>query len=490
MLDKGAHCVVAIRRSQVRQADCRRVITRPLIPTEGRIRRIIGCVLALSEDEVDVLLSQIMEEFSYRHRYFKGILERSYQAVARYVPEGESLSENRKWLVGSYFTSEYSVQSVGVLNPSIILHPDQAGLREGEVRYMMTFRCVGEGHISSLEFRTCILDDAYQIKTRPISVFVETPELVSSKTYDKKYFETKLKKRGIYTKALAPLLEELRPEFTASELEEGMIKLNGERVLPSRTRSEMHEILSWIDHNVYSVRFLPDTRISGRVLFPVVDNECRGIEDVRMVRFVDDDGTVTYYGTYTGYNGFAGVSKMLATKDFLSFKSTTLTGKAVHNKGLALFPRRINGKYVALSRVDNESNYITHSDDLHHWEKTELIRGPASPWEFVQIGNCGSPIETEAGWLVLTHGVGPMRKYCIGIDLLDLNEPTKLIGRLTEPILCPNEYEREGYVPNVVYSCGAVIHHGELIIAYAMSDWETGIATVSVEDILAKCLLW
>lgn len=489
MQDKGALCVMATRRGEIRQADCRRVIARPFIPGEKRVRNIIGRVLKLSEDEVTTLTNQVLEEFSYRHRRFEDILAQNFCHVAQYVPKGVELSENRKLLIGAYFTSEYSIQSAGVLNPSIALHPDQGGLREGEVRCLMTFRCVGEGHISSLEFRSAIIDDAYQIKTRPISPFVELPEVLQQ-TYDKSLFESKLRNRGAFSKSLALVLEGLPSEFTAAELEERMIKAEGKRTLPKRAQADMQEILAWMNKNIYRVKFRADTRISGRVLFPVVESESRGIEDARLVRFTDDDGSVTYYATYTGYNGFVVVCKLLETKDFLSFKSTTLTGKASHNKGVALFPRRINGKYVMLSRLDNESNYIAYSDDLYHWDKAELIRGPQSPWEFVQIGNGGPPIETKAGWLVLTHGVGPMRKYCIGIDLLDLNEPSKLVGRLREPILCPNEYEREGYVPNVVYTCGAIIHHHELIVTYAMSDWESGIATVPVDEVLVKSLLW
>jgi predicted GH43/DUF377 family glycosyl hydrolase len=490
MVEKGSLCVVATRRGGIRQADCRRVITRPFIPSEERVRNIINRVLNLAEDQVEMLLGQVMEEFSYRHRRFEQLLERNFQTVAPYLPGGVSLSENRKLLIGAYFTSEYSIQSVGVLNPSIALHPDQSGLKIGEVRYLITFRCVGEGHISSLEFRSCIFDAACNIKTRPISPFVETPELLAPNHYEKSHFIAKLKQRGVYSKALARFLQELPPEFTAADLEARLREGEGQRTLPKRAQSEMRTILQWMDKNVYRVRFAPDTRISGRVLFPVLENEREGIEDVRLVRFTDDDGEVTYYATYTGYSGHAIVSKLLETRDFLYFKSTTLTGKATHNKGLALFPRRIRGKYAMLARLDNENNYVAFSDDIYHWDRAEPIQGPSYPWEFVQIGNCGSPIETEAGWLVLTHGVGAMRKYCIGVALLDLDNPAKLIGRLEEPILCPNEYEREGYVPNVVYSCGAVIHHDKLIITYAMSDWESGIATVPVKELLANCLAW
>jgi predicted GH43/DUF377 family glycosyl hydrolase len=491
MPQTGASCVIATRRAEIRQADCSRVITRLFLPGgEDRIRRIIDRVLTITEDEVSSLLDQVMEEFAHRHRRFIETLQKNFQAVAHLVPEEVVLTDNQKLLIGAYFTSEYSIQAAGVLNPSIALHPNQANLREGQSRYFMTFRCVGEGHISSLEFRSCVIDDNYRILTKPISCHVETPELLpNGPALDRGLFEAKLRSRGLYSKSLNLLLQRLPDPFTIAELNEQLESLNGGRTLPKRFKSELGVTLDWMQKNVYSVRFRPDTRVSGRVLFPVIDSESRGIEDARLVRFTEEDGEVTYYATYTGYNGFAIVSRILETTDFTTFKSYPLVGKGAQNKGLALFPRRINGKYALLSRLDNESNYVAYSDNLYCWDDASLIRGPASPWEFVQIGNGGPPVETEFGWVVLTHGVGAMRKYCIGVDLLDLDDPTRLIGRTREPILTPNEYEREGYVPNVVYSCGAVAHRDALIITYAMSDWESGIATVPLKDLLSKCLL-
>jgi predicted GH43/DUF377 family glycosyl hydrolase len=234
----------------------------------------------------------------------------------------------------------------------------------------------------------------------------------------------------------------------------------------------------------YTIQFRPDQNISERVIFPVLKNESKGIEDARFVRFVDDNGDVTYYATYTAYDGFVILPQLIETKDFLTFNIITLKGKAVQNKGMALFPRKIDGKYVMLSRQDGETNKIMFSSNLHVWKEAELIQEPASPWEFIQIGNCGSPLETKNGWLVLTHGVGPMRQYSIGAILLDLANPKKVIARLEKPLLMPNEEEREGYVPNVVYSCGSLIHHSTLIIPYAMSDITSGVATVDVNELI------
>ncbi len=485
MAQRGALCVVATRRAEIRQADASRVITKPFIPgNEERVRRIIGRVLTLSEEQVTVLLGQVIDEFAHRHRRFQAVLEDNYRAVSCYLPEGGPLSEARRLLLGAYLTSEYSIQSAGVLNPSIALHPDQSGLRQGETRYLLTYRCMGEGHISSLEFRSCVITSDYQIKTRPISPFLETPEWLPCETFSKSLLRARLVQRGALSKAVEKLVDELPDEFTLGEVEALKARFETERTLPKRLRFELHNVVQWLQQSCYRVRFPQGTRISGRILFPMVENECRGIEDARLVRFVDDDGEATYYATYTGYNGFAIASKLLETKEFLNFKSVTLTGKAAQNKGMALFPRRVNGKYAMLCRRDNECNYVAFSDSLYAWDTDELIRGPVSPWEFVQIGNGGSPIETPAGWLVLTHGVGPMRKYCLGVDLLDLDDPSRLIGRTSEPILSPNEYEREGYVPNVVYTCGAVVHRDVLVIAYAMSDWASGIATVPLDMLL------
>jgi len=232
------------------------------------------------------------------------------------------------------------------------------------------------------------------------------------------------------------------------------------------------------------MNFRPDHRISERVIFPVSENESSGIEDARFVQFFDDNGEVTYYATYTAYNGFTILPQLIETKDFITFKVTTLNGNAVQNKGMALFPRRIDGSYVMLSRQDGENNHIMFSDNIHFWQESEIIQEPTWPWEFIQIGNCGSPLETDKGWIVLTHGVGPMRQYCIGAMLLDLENPANIIARLEEPLLAPHEEEREGYVPNVVYTCGAILHNSDLIVPYGMSDITCGIATVNVSELI------
>jgi predicted GH43/DUF377 family glycosyl hydrolase len=282
------------------------------------------------------------------------------------------------------------------------------------------------------------------------------------------------------------VLGDLPDQFTFMEMERGIGKLSGLPSLDPLLVRDAIESMRWLAHSNYQVQFNPDQPISERVIFPTSENEIRGIEDARFARFVYEDGRVIYYATYTAYNGIRTLPQLLETRDFAHFRIITLNGACAQHKGLALFPRKIGERYFMISRQDGENLYIVSSDNLHFWHSSTLLRRPEQPWEFVQIGNCGSPVETEAGWLHLTHGVGPMRQYCIGIDLLDLHDPSKVIGRLREPLIVANEEEREGYVPNVVYSCGSFVHQGRLIIPYAVSDSRSRLASVAVEDLLAQ----
>jgi predicted GH43/DUF377 family glycosyl hydrolase len=275
----------------------------------------------------------------------------------------------------------------------------------------------------------------------------------------------------------------LAEEFTRRELAERIAFIRSEK--DRRVHRSAIENINWLADSNYKIKFHDDHQLSERVIFPVSENETSGIEDARFVQFFEENGEISYYATYTAYNGVNILPQLIETKDFITFNIVTLNGKAVQNKGMALFPRKIDGRYAMLSRQDGENNYIMYSDHLHFWQEPQLIQEPTYPWEFVQIGNCGSPLEINEGWLVLTHGVGPMRQYYIGAILLDLKDPSKIIGRLKQPLLTPNDDEREGYVPNVVYSCGALIHNNELVLPYAMSDITSGIATAGISDILA-----
>ena len=269
----------------------------------------------------------------------------------------------------------------------------------------------------------------------------------------------------------------LEDEFLLSDLI-GVLQM----VIDSEHK-DIGEKIMWLAKSNYELQFKLDQELSEKIIFPASQNDSNGIEDARFVRFVDDDGSVTYYATYTAYNGRDILPQIIETKDFLTFKMITLNGKFSKNKGMALFPRKINGKYMMISRVDGENLYLMSSDNLHFWQNAELIKGPENAWEFIQIGNCGSPIETDNGWILLTHGVGPMREYSIGVILLDIENPNKIIGNMREPLLICNQDEREGYVPNVVYSCGSIIHNNNLIIPYAMSDTCSGIVTVTLSEL-------
>jgi predicted GH43/DUF377 family glycosyl hydrolase len=465
--------------------DASRVITRLHLPDGAhRISKIIQRIVALPNTTAENLLSQIMLNFSRRHKDIRRVFERHMNEVKDYVPRDTVLSETTRALIGAYFTMEYSIESVALFNPSIVPHPDQSHLDKGSLRFIMSLRAISEGHISSIVFRSGVLDSHNTFLFDPISDYVETPDLKLDPVYDRHLFNLKLNEMGASNEVTAHLLDQLPEDFTHNELKEKIEALRTNPVFPVTRQNETFEIMHWLANSNYEMNFRPDHRISERVIFPVSKNESSGIEDARFVKFIDDNGDVTYYATYTAYNGFKILPQLIETKDFIKFNILTLNGKAVQNKGMALFPRKINGSYTMLSRQDGENNHIMFSDNIHFWQKSEIIQEPTRPWEFIQIGNCGSPLETDEGWIVLTHGVGPMRQYCIGAILLDLENPAKIIARLEEPLLTPREEEREGYVPNVVYTCGAIIHNNELVIPYTMSDIMSGIATVGVSELI------
>lgn len=480
----------AIKSSKIFNSIKSRVITRQHIPGSiNHIRNIVNLVLNLPESDVVKLYDNIIDEFSGRHKRLKEAYMKHFKQIEHFIQHKNSLSSERILLIGSYFTKEYSIESIGIFNPSIVLHVNQDGLNSNEVRFIMSFRAVGEGHLSSIEFRSGIIDENNDISLDRVSRFVETPVIHPNPTYDSRLFQLKLKEMEACNEVTQYILEQLPGEFTFQSLQERIDKLKDVHLFSEIHQNEGVKMMLWLARSNYEITFSPDSQISERIIFPVTESESCGIEDARFVRFINEDGTVTYYATYTAYDGVKILPQMLETRDFLTFKMITLNGKAVRNKGMALFPRLINGKYVMLSRIDGENNHIMFSDDLHFWQESKIIQKPTYPWEFVQIGNCGSPIETDAGWIMLTHGVGPMKRYCIGIELLDLEDPTKIIGRLEEPIIVPSEEERDGYVPNVVYTCGALIHNDKLIIPYGIADSKTTIATISVPELLSHIIL-
>ncbi len=467
--------------------DTSRVITRLHLPDErSRINKIIQRIISIPDTAAERLMAQIMVDFAGRHEDIGHVFERHLHAVKNYLPPHTVLSKVQKSLIGAYFTKEYAIESAALFNPSIVPHPDQNHLDKGSLRFVMSLRATGEGHISSIVFRSGVIDRNNRFLFDPISDFVETPDLQLDPVYKRSPFARKLNEMGVGNEITVHILNQLPDDFTYDALMERIGTLREKPLFPKDLQNRAFEVMWWLANSNYVVGFHPDHRISERVIFPVSKNESRGIEDARFVQFFDDRQIATYYATYTAYNGHTILPQLIETKDFIKFNIVTLNGKAIKNKGMALFPRKIGGRYAMLSRQDGENNHIMFSDNIHFWQKSQIIQEPEYPWEFIQIGNCGSPVETNEGWIVLTHGVGPMRQYCIGAILLDLEEPSNMIARLDEPLLAPHEKEREGYVPNVVYSCGAIIHNDELIIPYAMSDINSGIASVEVAELLYR----
>lgn len=412
--------------------DPARVIVRPFRPaTEPRDRNptdrtrvghIVDRVLALDAAGVDIELADVLENFLGRHRNLLETFEARADELNYALPAHETLSNARRQLIGAYFMSEYSFEASALFNPSIVPHPDQSDAPEGGLRIVLSLRATGEGHISALTFRSGTISANGRPTVDPTARLASTPQIL--------------------------------------------------RRLPRPDGEEVH------------LQFEPGVELSERVIFPVTAAQSNGIEDARFVRFIDDDGAATYYATYTAYSGREIRSELIETSDFVSFRSTPLSGAASKNKGMALFPRRIDGRYAMIARQDNENLHLIYSDDLSYWDGGQPLLQPKFPWEFVQIGNCGSPIELDEGWLLLTHGVGAVRKYSIGAVLLDKSDPSKVLARSREPLVRPEQSEREGYVPNVVYTCGALRHRDQIILPYAVSDTFSTLATIKIAALL------
>ena len=447
--------------------------------------KIVGRIMELADDDVERLLTQVLTEFHGRHQRLLAFFRERCAAVRHHLLTDRPLTEARQLLLGSYFTQEYALESAALFNPSIVWHPCQDGLEPGMRRFILSLRATGEGHVSSVGFRTGTIDARGSIALAPPTGFVTAPRVVADSRYDKQLFLRKLAELGIVDGFVNAVCDSLADHFTLGDLEASVGQTSR---LHRARRKEMEPVANAIlalARANYEIECDADSDLSERVVFPYSPAETNGIEDARFVRFEEPDGGIHYYATYTAFDGSMTLPQFLATDDFVRFKVSTLNGPEIANKGLALFPRQINGAYMMLGRQDGENIYVMESDMLHFWHAKRLVLRPTQPWEFVQVGNCGSPIETPEGWLVLTHGVGPMRKYSIGAALLDLDDPTRVAGRLREPLLSPDENERAGYVPNVVYSCGAVLHDGLLVIPYSMSDFATSFATVPLAEILA-----
>jgi len=480
---------IKLRRHEIHLVpECARVIIRPFIPGEKwRIENIVARAMALTKEEVSEELAIVNTEFESRHVDSEAAYLRNFHKVEKRIPGASSLSHERRLLIGAMFSGEYALEAAALFNPSIVPHPDQSGIEAGALRFVMSLRATGEGHISSIEFREGEISPQGEISLKPVTPFVSEPEILENPSYRKASFIHKLREMGFENHHFtAAVLKPLGDHFTLSDLNRSIGTVRHEAKGPKHELTKTLEIIRWLADSNYELEFSSKLEMSERIIFPVSTNETNGIEDARFVMFTEEDGSVRYYATYTAYNGRSILPQFIETEDFLHFRILTLNGSAVSNKGMALFPRKIGGHYAMLSRQDDENLYIMFSDSLHYWSDPQFILGPSEMWNSVKIGNCGSPIETEAGWLVITHGVGPMRKYCIGAALLDLEDPSKVIGRMTRPLLAPEGGEREGYVPNVVYSCGSLLHGRNLILPYAASDRVSAVATISLDDLLAE----
>lgn len=472
--------------------DPTRVITKPFAPGpehsadgRSRVERILGRILALSESEVTRTLSTTQARFAARHVNLRSVFEANFAAIAAgYVARAGELSAERRLLIGAYFTHEYSIESAALTNPSIVPAPNQEGLAPGEQRFVLSLRAIGEGHISSIEFRSGIIDGGGRIEMEAPSRHASTARH-RAPVYEKHIFHTKLRELDAYNEIAAGVLGALPDRFTLDQLET-VIREVDEQYGHGRDAARATRTIHWLASSNYESSFAPDSRLAERVLFPAGPTESQGMEDARFVRFTRDDGTVTYFAQYTAFDGYQILPQLIETTDFLTFRIATLNGESAKNKGIALFPRMIDGRYAALSRLDNENNFLMWSDDVRFWYQSEVIQTPERAWEVTQLGNCGSPLETEAGWLVITHGVGAMRQYALGAILLDKEDPARVIGHLAEPLLESAEDERDGYVPNVVYSCGSMIAGELLVLPYGFADVGTRIATVRLDDLLSE----
>ncbi len=468
----------------------RRVIAMPFIPGEempgsvSRASSIIDRIMAMDDAEASSVLAHTRQRFAHRHRNLEATWSAHYRMAAASAGHNADADVDRALLIGAYFTRECALETAALFNPSIVVHPDQRTAGDGQLRVVLSLRAVGEGHISAIEFRTGVVDGAGALLldapgTSP------TAGIHSPGPFRRSLFRAKLAERGCDGEDASLFLDHLAPRFNQGELESALVAVHRGR---QPTPSTMHsvECIRWIADNNYTVAFSADTNIADRVLWPSGPAESHGMEDARFVRFVDDDGAVAYLATYTGFDRHHIASRRVSTTDFQTFVVSQLSGPYAENKGMALFPRKVSGRFVALSRWDRERSAVAVSDDGIEWAEATTLDSQLRPWQLVQVGNCGSPIETGDGWLVLTHGVGPMREYAMGAMLLDLDHPSRVIGTLSEPLLRATDDQRDGYVPNVVYSCGALVTGETLMLPYSYADSAVGVAVIDLPELLRR----
>lgn len=476
------------RTGPILEPDQTRVLLRRFNPGDSqRTAAIISRVLAMPDEEAERLLEDASANFSLRHQNIRSVFLERFVEVSGAIREPATLLESRRLLIGAYFMCEYSLESAALFNPSMVPHLDQTGLPPGALRFILSLRATGEGHISSIVFREGILHGDARIEILPSGGYLTEPGQIPNPAYERPLFERSLLHHSLSCGFTQQVVTALGNAFTLDELRHAL-RQEQDRLGTGMTNEDHNaaQAIWMLARSNYEVQFRPEQRLCERVIFPATPAQRNGIEDARFVQFRNEDGSHLYYSTFTAYDGLVVMPEVLETADFLHFRFNTLNGPAAKNKGMALFPRKIDGRFAMLSRQDNESISLMFSDNVHFWNESQFLLRPMFPWELVQIGNCGPPIETEAGWLVLSHGVGLMREYAIGAFLLDRQDPSKVIGRSREPLITPDQSEREGYVPNVVYSCGGLVHQGILVIPYGRADHNTGFATVPLKDVLGS----
>ena len=481
--------VLATRNGLQLAPDPRRVIVKLFMPGEDavlvhrRTHALVERIAGLGDEEADRLLRQTLTRFGRRHRDLERIFRQHYEMVRHQVPRADALSTAGRLLVGAYFSHEYAVEGAALCNPSVVEHPDQTGLDDGQLRIAISLRQIGEGHLSSVGFATAVVGPAASLAVADRS----GPLVVGRRTtanHRRDLLAAGMTDAGGDNEISAGVLDALPASFDEAALERAIGHLPS--ALHSRVAAQgTLEQLRRTNAASYATAFPSDTLLQQRVLWPGTPAESNGMEDARFIRFRDADGEPVYQATYTGFDGRHIAARMLSSSDLRRFTMTPMRGPGARNKGIALFPRTVGGRHLALSRSDGETIGLTTLDSQSRWSTPVPLRAPRRGWELIQVGNCGSPIETGAGWLVLTHGVGPMRQYSIGALLLDLQRPEQVIAELTDPLLEPDETERDGYVPNVVYSCGGLVHDGFLWLLYGAGDVRVGFATVILAALIA-----
>jgi predicted GH43/DUF377 family glycosyl hydrolase len=470
--------------------DPRRVIVKLFVPGEDavlaqtRAHALIERIAELDDDETSALLRQTLARFGARHHDLEATFRHHYDLVHHRVARTSELSATARLLVGAYFSHEYAVEAAALCNPSLVAHPDQTQLGAGELRVAISLRQIGEGHLSSIGFATAVLGPDSRLTVADRAGPLVTGSRGSAR-HRRDLLVAGLAEEGWDNEVSATVLGSLPERFDDNAFERALGHLPADLL----TRATAHRTLEQLRRTItasYAMTFPADVPLHQRVLWPATPSECNGMEDARFVRWVDDDGGSTYQATYTAYDGRAIAARMLCSDDLRHFQVTPMRGPAARNKGIALFPRRVGGDRLALCRSDGETIGLTTLDAENRWQSPVPLHAPHRGWELIQVGNCGSPIETDAGWLVLTHGVGPMRQYAIGALLLDLAHPDQVIAELPGALLAPDDTERDGYVPNVVYSCGGLLHAGTLWLPYGASDARVGFASIPLTNLLAS----